>query len=261
MISRSHSNLGLRGASALCATGRVERLILCGHPPVDGPPAATVAVADEEFLPFAPARFDLIVSSLILHWTNDLPGALTQLQRILKPDGLFLGAMFAGDTLHELREVLIDAELAERGGASPRVATFVDIAEVSSLLQRAGFALPVVDTDTITLTYDNAFALMADLRLMGETNAMRTRHRGFTPKSLLFTAADLYRQRHAQPDGRIRATFQIAYLTGWRPDASQQKPSASGICGNAAGRCPGIPTNCQLVRRQSRAIGPSDRQS
>jgi NADH dehydrogenase [ubiquinone] 1 alpha subcomplex assembly factor 5 len=229
-------DIGFRGgecARAVRATNRIKRLIVCdpsirilGH--TDCTTGTNAVVADEEFLPFALKKFDLITSSLALHWTNDLPGALAQVQRALKPDGLFLAAMFAGETLHELREVLIEAELAERGGASPRVSPMIDIAEASSLLQRAAFALPVVDTDTLTLTYPNALALMADLRAMGETNVMRARGRGFTPRTVIFKAAELYHARYGQPDGRIRATFQIAYLTGWSPDQSQQQPIRPG---------------------------------
>ena len=225
-------DIGHRCAHAVRKTGRVERLVFSDSSLAgiasDAGASADGIVADEEFLPFAPTRFDLVVSSLVLHWTNDLPGALTQLQRTLKPDGLFLSAMFAGATLHELRAVLIDAELSTRGGASTRVSPIIDIAALGSLLQRAGFALPVVDTDTLTLTYPDAFALMVDLRSLGETNAVRTRQRGFTSRNLLLKAAELYSQRHAQADGRVRATFQIAYLTGWSPDSSQQQPLRPG---------------------------------
>ena len=229
-------DIGYRhGASARAVRGinRVGQLIVCDPShhvlyPTAVAENADVVVADEEFLPFAPGSFDLVTSSLALHWTNDLPGALAQLQRTLRPDGLFIGAIFAGETLHELREVLIEAELVERGGASPRISPMIDIAQASSLLQRAGFALPVIDTDLLTLTYPNALALMADLRAMGETNAMRARNRGFTPRSVLLKAAELYQSRHSEPDGRIRATFQIAYLTGWSPHESQQQPIRPG---------------------------------
>ena len=228
-------DIGFHGgecARAVQATNRIKQLILC-DPSSHTLQSTAVAqghkvVADEEFLPFAAKKFDLITSSLALHWTNDLPGALAQLQRSLKPDGLFLAAMFAGETLYELREVLIEAELAERGGASPRVSPMIDIGEAGSLLQRAGFALPVVDTDTLTLTYPNALALMADLRAMGETNAMRARRRHFTARTVLYKATELYHARHGQPDGRVRATFQVAYLTGWSPDQSQQQPIRPG---------------------------------
>lgn len=221
-------------AAAVAASGRVDRLILS-----DGSaaalarglgvgPAAAAVVADEELPPFAAGCLDLVTSSLALHWTNDLPGVLAQLRRSLKPDGLLIAALFAGDTLRELREVLIEAELAERGGASPRVSPFVDTAEASALLQRAGFALPVVDIDTLTLTYRDAFALMRDLRAMGEANALRARDRGFARRGVFLGAADRYARRYGQADGRVRATFQIAFLTGWAPAPGQQQALRRG---------------------------------
>ena len=229
-------DFGTRGgecAAAVAAGGRVERLILCdssagalARGPGAGPAAAVVA--DEELPPFAAGCLDLVTSSLALHWTNDLPGVLAQLRRSLKPDGLLIAALFAGDTLRELREVLIEAELAERGGASPRVSPFVDTAEASALLQRAGFALPVVDIDTLTLTYRDAFALMRDLRAMGEANALRARNRGFARRGVFLGAADRYARRYGQADGRVRATFQIAFLTGWAPAPGQQKALPRG---------------------------------
>ena len=232
-------DFGTRGgecAAAVAASGRVDRLILCDGSAgalarrLDPGPAAaaTAVVADEELPPFAAGCLDLVTSSLALHWTNDLPGVLAQLRRSLKPDGLLIAALFAGDTLRELREVLIEAELDERGGASPRVSPFVDTAEASALLQRAGFALPVVDIDTLTLTYRDAFALMRDLRAMGEANALRARDRGFARRGLFLGAADRYARRYGQSDGRVRATFQIAFLTGWAPAPGQQRALPPG---------------------------------
>ena len=219
---------------AITATGRVERLVLCdssakGLNTAIGTGLPTVAaVADEEMLPFATESLELVTSSLALHWANDLPGVLAQLRRALKPDGLILAALFAGNTLSELRAVLTEAEAAERGGASPHVSPFVDGAEASSLLQRAGFALPVVDVDTLRLTYTDAFALMHDLRAMGETNALRLRDRSFSRRDVFLRAADLYSQRFGLPDGRIPATFQIAFLTGWSPAVDQRQPLRPG---------------------------------
>ncbi|HEX7006977.1 MAG TPA: methyltransferase domain-containing protein [Alphaproteobacteria bacterium] len=184
--------------------------------------------ADEEFLPFAPDSFDLVVSALALHWANDLPGALIQIARALKPDGLLLAAMLGGRTLSELREALLEAELEIEGGAGPRVSPFADVRDAGALLQRAGFALPVVDRDTITVAYDDALALMRDLRALGETNAVIRRRRAFTRRATLLRAAALYQERHAGPDGRIRATFDVIYLTGWKPDASQPKALRPG---------------------------------
>ncbi|MEE8246062.1 MAG: methyltransferase domain-containing protein [Alphaproteobacteria bacterium] len=185
-------------------------------------------VCDEELLPFAPASFDLILSVLSLHWVNDLPGALAQIARCLKPDGLFLAALLGGETLHELRQALITAELEEEGGASPRVSPFVELRDAGQLLQRAGLALPVVDSDTITVTYGDALELMAELRGMGESNAVLDRRHGLTRRATLLRAAELYRELYADGDGRLPATFQVLTLTAWAPHESQQKALAPG---------------------------------
>jgi NADH dehydrogenase [ubiquinone] 1 alpha subcomplex assembly factor 5 len=185
-------------------------------------------VAEAEALPFKPAAFDLVLSLLDLHWTNDLPGALLQLRQALKPDGLLLASLFAGATLSELRQVLIEAEIAEEGGASPRVAPFADIRDLGQLLQRAGFALPVLDSDTIEVTYPDALALMRDLRAMGESNAVFERRRNFSRRRTLLRAAALYGDRFAQPDGRISGRFEIVTLTAWAPHASQPHPLRPG---------------------------------
>lgn len=188
-----------------------------------------LAVAtDEEYLPFAPSTFDLIISNLSLHWVNDLPGALIQARRCLKPDGLFLAAMFGSDTLVELRRALIEAELAESGGAGPRISPFTDVRDAGALLQRAGFALPVVDIDAITVSYRSALDLMRDLRGMGEANATAERRRSFTRRSTILRAAAIYADSHADSSHRIPATFQILTLTGWAPDPAQQKPLRPG---------------------------------
>ncbi len=189
----------------------------------------TIAVeTDEEALPFAAQSFDLITSALSLHWVNDLPGALFQIRNCLKPDGLFMAAILGGETLKELRDAFLEAEVAIEGGVSPRVSPFTDVRLAGGLLQRAGFALPVVDVDTITVTYTDAFALMRDLQGMGETNVHLERRRGFTRRRTLVAMAEAYHARHAFPDGRIPATFQIIYLTGWAPHDSQQKPLRPG---------------------------------
>lgn len=185
-------------------------------------------VADEEMLPFAAQSFDLIGSVLSLHWVNDLPGSLIQIARCLKADGLFLGAMFGAETLKELKECLVAAELEVKGGISPRVSPFVDVRDAGSLLQRAGFALPVTDTDTLTFKYQNAFALMQELRAMGETNALFERPKIFTSRRILFRAAELYQEKFQDEDGLIPATFQIVYLAGWAPHDSQQQPLKRG---------------------------------
>lgn len=185
-------------------------------------------VADEEMLPIAPASCDLVLSNLSLHWVNDLPGALLQIRQSLKPDGLFLGAMLGGETLPELRSALAEAEEAVEGGVSPRVSPFADVRDLGGLLQRAGFALPVTDADTIRVTYADAFGLFRDLRGMGETNAVIERRRTALRRATLLRAAEIYQARFAGPDGRIPATFQVVTLTGWAPHESQQKPLRPG---------------------------------
>jgi SAM-dependent methyltransferase len=213
------------GPHAALADGHrgIGRVLRCDALPGHGP-----VTADEALLPFADASFDLAVSLLSLHWVNDLPGALVQLRRALKPDGLLLAAMFGGDTLGELRASWAAAEIAEEGGVSPRVAPLVELRDAGALLQRAGFALPVVDLDSITVSYPDAFALMRDLRGMGETNAAHERRKRFTRRATLMAMAEHYHATYADDDGRVPATFQIVYLTGWAPDASQQKSLAPG---------------------------------
>ena len=175
--------------------------------------------ANPDLVPFRDGSFELIVSALALHWVGDLPGALVQLRRVLKPAGLFLAAMFGGSTLVELRTVLLEAELIEEAGASPRVSPAADLADVAALLLRTGFAMPVADAEKITVTYPNALALMRDLRGMGETNALAVRRRTPLRRQTLARAAALYAERFSRPDGRIPATFEILCLTGWAPDA------------------------------------------
>jgi SAM-dependent methyltransferase len=185
-------------------------------------------VADEEWLPFAPESFDLAVSNLSLHWVNDLPGALAQVRRALKPDGFFLGALLGGDSLFELRRCLMDAELKIEGGLSPRISPMADIRDAGNLLTRAGFALPVADSDTLTVSYANAFELMKELRGMGESNAVAERRKGFSRRATLLEAAAMYAKDYADDDGRVTVTFQVLYLGGWTPHASQQKPLKPG---------------------------------
>ena len=190
--------------------------------------AAGSAVADLEALPLAPESLDLAVSALALQSVNDLPGALVQIRRALKPDGLFLAVLLGGRTLHELRACLSEAELELFGGASPRVAPFADVRDMGGLLQRAGFALPVADSDALTVRYASLFHLMADLRAMGATNPLVDRLRRPSPRALFGRAAELYAARFADADGRIRATFEIVSISGWAPHESQQKPARRG---------------------------------
>ena len=192
-------------------------------------PAGLRVAADPELLPFRDAQLRSRGQRPgALHWVADLPGALIQLRRALKPDGLLLAAMLGGATLAELRTVLIEAELAEEGGASPRVSPTADLADAAALLQRAGFALPVADADTITVTYPDLLALMRDLRGMGETNALSARRRTTLRRATLARAAAIYAERFGLADGRIPATFEILYLTGWAPAPSQPQPLIPG---------------------------------
>lgn len=185
-------------------------------------------VADEERLPFAAQSLDLVVSSLALHWTNDLVGVLIQIRLALKPDGLFLGAMFGGETLTELRQSLIAAEAELSGGAGPRVSPFAEAYDGAGLLQRAGFALPVADLDRVTVRYAHPLKLLADLRAMGETNVMLERPRQPLTRAILARAFEIYQQRFGEADGRVPATFEILTLTGWAPHPDQQKPLKPG---------------------------------
>jgi SAM-dependent methyltransferase len=182
----------------------------------------------EEALPFAPESIDLALSALAFQFVNDLPGVLAQIRRALKPDGLLLAAMIGGDTLTELRQSFAAAEAECEGGASPRVAPFADLRDVGSLLQRAGLALPVTDVDRIIVRYANAFALMADLRRMGATNILVERRRAPTRRTTMLRMAEIYSERFADSDGRIRATFDVIWLSAWAPHESQQKPLRPG---------------------------------
>jgi len=190
-------------------------------------PGALV-VAEAEALPFAAAAFDLVVSPLALHWTNDLPGALLQLRHCLKPDGLLLASVLGGETLDALRSAFLEAELAEEGGAGPRVSPMADGRDLAGLLQRAGFALPVVDSDRVSVTYESALALMTELRAMGETNALRERRRHFTRRMTLLRAAEAYRRLAGTPDGRVVAGFEIVTMTAWAPHQGQPKALRPG---------------------------------
>jgi SAM-dependent methyltransferase len=196
--------------------------------PEGNEPASSFVVADEEALPFRSATFDLVVSALSLQFVNDLPGALVQVRRVLKPDGLFVAALAGDSTLTELRQSFAAAESEIEGGISPRVAPFADVRDLGALLQRAGFALPVTDVDRITVRYGSAFALMRDLRRMGATNALIDRSRVPLKRATLMRMAEIYAERFADVDGRLRATFDIVWLAGWAPHPSQQQPLKPG---------------------------------
>ncbi len=196
--------------------------------PSGAPRAGKLVAADEEALPFGDGTLDLVVSALALQFVNDLPGVFIQIRRALKPDGLFLAALLGGETLTELRQSFAAAESEIEGGASPRVAPFADLRELGALLQRAGFALPVTDVDRLTVRYDSAFELMHDLRRMGATNALRARRHAPLKRATLHRMSEIYAQRFADTDGRLRATFEIVWLSGWAPHPSQQQPLKPG---------------------------------
>jgi SAM-dependent methyltransferase len=181
-----------------------------------------------EALPLEANSLDLVVSALALQFVNDLPGVLAQIRHALQPDGYFLAATIGGDTLTELRQSFAEAEVALDGGLSPRVIPMIDLRDAGALLQRAGFALPVTDVDRVTVRYDNMFGLMRDLRRMGATNMLAERRRVPLRRATLLGAAEIYAERFADADGRIRATFDIVWMAGWSPDESQPKPLKPG---------------------------------
>ena len=209
----------------LAANNNISTIVAAG---LDGDDDGLRVTADEETLPFAERSLDLVVSALALQFVNDLPGALIQIRRALKPDGLLLAALIGGDSLTELRSAFAAAESEVEGGISPRVAPFADIRELGGLLQRAGFALPVVDSERVAVRYDSALALMRDLRRMGATNILHERLRTPLKRSTLERVMAIYVDRFADADGRVRATFEIIWLSGWVPHESQQKPLKPG---------------------------------
>ncbi len=222
----------LAGTPAEARIGEITAMSLARPDPPARPrsvatPGARL-IADEERLPFAPASFDLIVSSLALHWVNDVIGALIQLRLALKPDGLFLGAFLGGATLTELRQSLIEGEVAAHGGAGPRVSPFIDAPDAAGLLQRAGFALPVADTDTLTVRYGDPWRLLMDLRALGETSVLSDRPPAGLTRATLAEAFRAYANTHADPDRRLRARFEVLTLTGWSPHPDQPKPARRG---------------------------------
>lgn len=185
-------------------------------------------VCDEDRLPFGDASFDLVVSAASLHGVNDLPGALAQIRRALKPDGLFLASFVGGETLMLLRHAFIEAESSLRGGVTARVAPMVDVQQAGSLLQRAGFAMPVVDVDSIEVRYADLFRLMAELRGMGETSVLMQRERAVLRRDVLMAAAERFQALAGGPDGRVTARVQIIHMSGWAPGPDQPKPLKPG---------------------------------
>ena len=213
---------------ALAGRGGIDMLVQSDLSPAMAASAQGLRVTcDEEALPFANSTFDAVLSVLSLHWVNDLPGALVQIRRSLKPDGLFLAAMLGGETLKELRAALGQADLSVEGGTGPRVSPFTDVRDAGALLQRAGFALPVVDTETIIVNYRNPMTLLYDLRGMGQTNAVVERRKSWSRRTTLLEAAARYVQAHPGIEA-VPATFQVLYLTAWSPHERQQKPLRPG---------------------------------
>jgi len=224
-------------ATAAMATGKIgemKRVDVAGEPEIQ--------VGSFEDVPLEPSSLNLVLAPLALHVVNDLPGSLIRIRRALKPDGLFLAAIPGSGTLSELNEVLLETETRLYGGASPRVIPFGDVRSIGALLQRAGFALPVADVETLTVRYASLFELMADLRAMGAANALVARSRRPATRGFFARAAEVYRDRFSDPDGRIRATFSIVWLSGWAPDASQQKPLKPGSAAVSLARILGDPT-------------------
>jgi len=215
-------------AQGLAGGDQVDWLAQMDLAPVNAAKAACGFAGDEERLPIREGTADLAVSILGLHAVNDLPGALVQINRALRPDGLFIGVLYGGGTLRELRESLLQAESELTGGAGLRIAPFTDVRDGGALLQRAGFALPVADTDTVTVRYADPLSLLRDLRGMGEANILSERARGGLTRTILLRMAEIYRERFALEDGRVPATFELLTLTGWRPHESQQKPLRPG---------------------------------
>lgn len=205
-------------AAAMAATAPIGKL---EHVAIEDGPAG-------ERLALEPGSLDLAVSVLALQWVNDLPGVLAQIRRALRPDGLLLAVLAGGETLKELRDSITAAESELRGGAAPRVAPFADIRDMGGLLQRAGFALPVADVDRLVVRYDSLFALARDLRAMGATNVLTARDPRPLTRAIAARAAEIYAERHADADGRVRATFELVSISGWAPDASQPKPLKPG---------------------------------
>lgn len=215
--------------SLLATRPGTERYIQCDLSPAVLNDKSGLRVAlDAELLPFAENSVDAVVSVLDLHWVNDLPGSLAQICRMLKPDGLFMAVVPGGETLRELRHILTATDIARTGGAGPRVAPFIDVRDAGALLQRAGFALPVADSDQLTITYPSMFALMDDLRSSGQSNMLIGRTNHFTPKAFFMDAAARYAAEYNDAEERIPATVELITLTGWKPSVTQQQPAKRG---------------------------------
>ena len=219
---------------ALAPLVGAERFLIVAETPEEAARARTLAphaeirLMEGEEADLAPGGFDLIVSGGTLHRSDDPVGALTRIRLALRPDGLAIASLFGGQTLHELRAAFAEAEAEVEGGISPRVAPMGEVRDLGGLLQRAGFALPVADVDRVHVAYETPFSLMRDLRAMGEANALRERRKTFTRRETVFRMAEIYAEAFGREDGRVAATFDLVFLTGWAPDESQQKPLRPG---------------------------------
>eukprot|EP00741_Cyanophora_paradoxa_P012382 tig00020610_g11963.t1 len=230
-LTRELMRTGAGGVQRMLLTDLSEEMLHKDDdlPPEDFPHKFELErrVADEELLPFEPGSADAVFANLSLHWVNDLPGALIQARRTLRPDGLFLGALLGGDTLHELRVSLSLAEQEREGGVSTRISPFAGVRDAGNLLSRAGFAMPAVDSDELVIDYPSPLELMYHLRRMGETNAVRMR-RGALRPDVMHAAAAIYREMFGNADGTVPATFQVVYMLGWSPDSSQPQAKERG---------------------------------
>jgi len=220
-------------ARSLGARGGIETLLQCDLSPAMAQKSGGISfAADEEFLPIKSESLDLVLSNLSLHWVNDLPGAFVQIRQALKQDGFFMASMLGEHTLHQLRESLMTAETELEGGLSPRVSPYATVQDIGHLLQRAGFTMPVVDIDTITVSYSDMFKLMHDLRGMGETGSVSERRKNFTRRATLMRAAQHYMETFAGEgdvgEGRVPATFDIIFMTAWSPHPDQPKAAKPG---------------------------------
>lgn len=226
-----HGATGITARRAL-ATGKIETIERFETNKIFADPGETIGIAALDDVPLEPSSANLVLSPMSLHTANDLPGMLVRIRRALKPDGLFLAAIPGAGTLAELRDVLLETEAEMTGGASPRVIPFADVRDIGALLQRAGFTLPVVDAETYTVRYDSIFPLMRDIRAMGMANPLVGRSRQPLGRGFFLKAAEIYAERHADPDGRIRASFSIIYVSGWAPHESQRpalKPGSAKV--------------------------------
>jgi len=214
------------GCHALAQRAGTQHFFHCSD--TSGLPTPTHLITDEERLPFAENSVDALISLLSLQWVNDLPGTLAQIQRMLKPDGLFFAILPGGETLRELRQVFAETESARSGGITPRISPFIDVRDGGALLQRAGFALPVADSELLAVSYEHMFALMDDLRGCGATNMLQQKRQHFTPRGFFTDAATRYKNSFSDGEGRLTATVEFITLTGWKPAANQQQPARRG---------------------------------